>query len=69
MINRVCYYYCESNAGYDNNGKESNGYWYSLVTWDNRPCLYFLCSNCYAKQTKWNPIIIHAKWQNIKGST
>ena len=59
MINRVCSY-CGSNTGYDND-KESNGYWYSLVTRDNKTCLYFLCSNCYAKQTdknpEWNPII------------
>jgi hypothetical protein len=66
MINRVCSY-CGSNTGYDNKYKESNGYWYSLVTGDNnKRCLYFLCSNCYAKQTdknsEWNTI-----WQNRKG--
>jgi hypothetical protein len=68
MINRVCSY-CGSNTGYDND-KESNAYWYSLVTRDNKRCLYFLCNNCYAKQTEknieWNPII-DAKWQNRKG--
>ena len=67
MINRVCSY-CGSNTGYDND-KESNGYWYSLVTRDNKTCLYFLCSNCYAKQTdknsEWNPII-NTKSQNRK---
>jgi ethanolamine utilization cobalamin adenosyltransferase len=67
MINRVCSY-CGSNTGYDNN-KESNGYWYSLVTRDNKTCLYFLCSNCYAKQTDKNPEwnqIINTKSQNRK---
>ena len=43
-------------------------YWYSLVTRDNKTCLYFVCSNCYAKQTdkylEWNPIIINTKSQN-----
>ncbi len=67
MNNRVCSY-CGSNTGYDND-KESNGYWYSLVTRDNKTCLYFLCSNCYAKQTdknpEWNPII-NTKSQNRK---
>ena len=67
MINRVCSY-CGSNIGHDND-KESNGYWYSLVTRDNKTCLYFLCNNCYVKQTdknpEWNPII-NAKWQNTK---
>jgi hypothetical protein len=63
MINRVCSY-CGSNTAY-NNYKESNGYWYSSVTQDNKRCLYFLCSNCYAKQIEWNPII-NAKWQNRK---
>jgi hypothetical protein len=66
MINRVCSY-CGSNTGYDNNYKESNGYWYSSVTRDNKKrCLYFLCSNCYAKQadknSEWSPF-----WQNRKG--
>jgi dTDP-4-dehydrorhamnose 3,5-epimerase-like enzyme len=68
MINRVCSY-CRSNTGYYNY-KESKGYWYSLVTRDNKTCLYFLCNNCYAKQTdknpEWNPIIINTKSQNRK---
>jgi hypothetical protein len=67
MVNRVCSY-CGSNTGYDND-KESNAYWYSLLTRDNKRCLYFLCSNCYSKQTdkniEWNPII-NANWQNRK---
>ena len=66
MINRVCSY-CGSNTGYDDD-KKSKGYWYSLVTRDNKTCLYFVCSNCYAKQTdkylEWNPIIINTKSQN-----
>ena len=68
MINGVCYY-CGSNICYDND-KETNGYWYCLVTRDNKRCLYFLCSNCYAKQTYRNPkynAIIKAKSQNRKG--
>jgi hypothetical protein len=64
-INRACSH-CGSNKCYDND-KESNSHWYSLVTRDNKRCLYFLCSNCYAKQIdknpEWNPII-NAKWQN-----
>jgi hypothetical protein len=59
--------YCGSNTGYDDD-KKSKGYWYSLVTRDNKTCLYFVCSNCYAKQTdkylEWNPIIINTKSQN-----
>ncbi|MFL6411342.1 MAG: hypothetical protein ACJ71K_08885 [Nitrososphaeraceae archaeon] len=58
MIKRVCSY-CRSITCYDNY-KESNGYWYSSITRDNKRSLYFLCSNCYAKQTdkntEWNPI-------------
>ena len=60
MTNRVCSY-CGSNTDYD------GGHWYSLAT-SGRRCLYFLCSNCYAKQTdkylEWNPIIINTKSQN-----
>jgi hypothetical protein len=67
MINRFCSH-CGSNTGYDST-KESSTHWCSLVTRDNKRCLYFLCSNCYAKRTdknpKWNPIII-AKWQKWK---
>jgi hypothetical protein len=67
MINRFCSH-CGSNTGYDRT-KESSSHWCSLVTRDNKRCLYFLCSSCYAKQTdknpKWNPII-NAKWQNGK---
>jgi hypothetical protein len=65
MTNRVCSY-CGSNSGYVSN-KESNSHWYSLITRDNKRSVYFLCSNCYAKQVdkspKWSPII-NAKWQN-----
>jgi hypothetical protein len=68
MIRRVCSY-CGSNTCYDNY-KESNGDWYSSITRDNKTSLYFLCSNCYAKQTdkntQWNPII-NAKRQKGKG--
>jgi hypothetical protein len=66
-INRACYH-CGSNTCYDND-KESNSHWYSMVTRDHKRCLYFLCSNCYTKQTdknpQWNPIS-NAKWQNRK---
>ena len=44
MIKRVCSY-CRSITCYDNY-KESNGYWYSSITRDNKRSLYFLCSNC-----------------------
>jgi ribosomal protein L24E len=55
MTNRVCSY-CGSNTEYD------SGHWYSLATHD-RKCLYFLCINCYSKQTQWT----HArKVQDIK---
>ena len=67
MINRVCSH-CGSNTSYDTN-KEINNHWYSLVTLYNKRSLYFLCSNCYAKQTdknpEWNPII-NSKLQNRK---
>lgn len=49
MINRLCSH-CGSNTDYDTN-KESNSHWYSLVSRYNKRSLYFLCSNCYAKQT------------------
>jgi hypothetical protein len=52
MTNRVCSY-CGSNTEYD------GGHWYSLATRD-RKCLYFVCINCYSKQTQWT----HARWQN-----
>lgn len=67
MINRLCSHY-GSNTDYDTN-KESNSHWYSLVSRYNKRSLYFLCNNCYAKQTdknsEWNTII-NAKWQNRK---
>jgi hypothetical protein len=67
MTNRVCSY-CGSNTDY-NKDKQSNGHWYSLVTRDtnNRRHLYFLCSNCYSKQTNKNTQWVHSKWQNRKG--
>jgi ribosomal protein L44E len=70
MANRVCSY-CGSHTYYEND-KQSNGQWYSLLTQDssNKRCLYFLCSNCYLKQTNKNTQRIHAiinvKWQNRK---
>jgi hypothetical protein len=70
MADRVCSY-CGSHAYYEND-KQSNGQWYSLVTHDssNKRCLYFLCNNCYLKQTNKNTQRIHAiitvKWQNRK---
>ena len=63
MTNRVCSY-CGSDTYYDND-KQSNGHWYSLTTRD-RICLYFLCNNCYSKQTNKNTQGLHAKWQNRK---
>jgi hypothetical protein len=67
--NRVCSY-CGSNSGYVSN-KESNSHWYSLITRDNKRSLYFLCSNCYAKQVdknpKWSPMMLNGKIEyNIK---
>ena len=70
-ISRDCSH-CESETAYTIN-IESSTHWYSLVAQENKNNkkrgLYFLCSNCYAKQTdknpKWNPII-NAKWQNGK---
>ena len=66
MINRFCSH-CGSNTDYDTN-KETNSHWYSLVSRYNKRSLYFLCSNCYAKQTDKNSdyTIIDAKWQNRK---
>ena len=63
MTNRVCSY-CGSDACYDND-KQSNGHWHSLTTRDRR-CLYFLCNNCYSKQTNKNTQALHAEWQNRK---
>ena len=54
MTSRVCSY-CGSNTDYD------GGHWYSLATRD-RKCLYFLCTDCYSKQTQWT----HVRWQNRK---
>jgi hypothetical protein len=54
MTNRVCSY-CGSNTDYD------GGHWYSLATHD-RKCLYFLCTDCYSKQTQ----CTHVRWQDIK---
>jgi hypothetical protein len=54
MTSRVCSY-CGSNTDYD------GGHWYSLATHD-RKCLYFLCTDCYSKQTQWT----HVRWQNRK---
>ena len=67
MINRLCSH-CGSNTDYDTN-KESNSHWYSLVSRYNKRSLYFLCCNCYAKQTDKNSewkTIIAAEWQNRK---
>jgi hypothetical protein len=50
--------YCGSNIGHDND-KEINGYWYSLVTRDNKRCLYFLCNNCYLDY------LLDLKFQNL----
>jgi len=41
--------------------KEGEDWWYSLATHD-RKCLYFLCINCYSKQTQ----CTHARRQNRK---
>jgi hypothetical protein len=42
------------------NGNRTFNKRYSSITRDNKRSLYFLCSNCYAKQTdkntEWNPI-------------
>jgi hypothetical protein len=67
-ISRDCSH-CESETAYTIN-IESSTHWYSLVAQENKNNkkrgLYFLCSNCYAKQTdknsEWNTI-----WQNRKG--
>ena len=64
MTNRVCSY-CRSSINYDNDGKQSNGHWYSLVIGDRR-CLYFLCNNCYLKQIIKNTQRVHVRWQNRK---
>ena len=70
MANRVCSN-CGSHTYYEND-KQSNGQWYSLVTRDSssKRCLYFLCSNCYLKQTNKNSQRIHAiinvQWHNRK---
>ena len=58
MVNGVCSY-CGSITGH----KKSNGSWYSSVTGDS---LYFLCSNCYAKQTEWNPSQKNRKGLDVK---
>jgi hypothetical protein len=54
MTSRVCSY-CGSNTDYN------GGHWYSLATHD-RKCLYFLCTDCYSKQTQ----STHVRWQDIK---
>jgi hypothetical protein len=72
-INRDCSH-CGSDTAYTIN-IESCTHWYSLVAQENKNnkkrALYFLCSNCYARQTdknsEWNPII-KSKWQNRKAS-
>ena len=67
MINRHCSH-CGSSTDHDTN-KESNSHWYSLVSRHNKRSLYFLCNNCYTKQTdkksEWNTIV-DAEWQNRK---
>jgi hypothetical protein len=66
MISRFCSH-CGLNTDYDTN-KESNSHWYPLVSRYNKRSLYFLCSNCYAKQTDENSdyTTIDAEWQNRK---
>lgn len=70
MINRICSY-CGSDACHHNE-KESKGHWFALVRrGNNNRCLYFLCNDCYAKQTnknrKQSETAIDAKQQKIEG--
>ena len=64
MTCRICSY-CGTDVCYDSDDKPSNGHWYSLATRDRR-CLYFLCNNCYSKQTNKSTQGIYARWQNRK---
>jgi hypothetical protein len=65
MTCRVCSYY-GSDVCYDNDDdKQKNGHWYSSGM-GNRRCLYFLCNNCYLKQTSKNTQGVYARWQNRK---
>ena len=68
-MNRICSY-CGSDACHDNE-QESKGHWFALVRkGNNNRCLYFLCNECYAKQTNMNrkqsEAVIDAKQQKTE---